>query len=129
MWDLVPWCEDIEIEIDALFPTYDRQKESFSELFIAVKQGRYKTPQIAVAGSKLEDILREEMSVFDHDADKRWFGSPEKEEKYGIQDDAIFADAWGMYGLRLKGVDDFRLRRPMQHFGIMFNNKDLLGAY
>ncbi len=129
MWDLVPWCEDLDIEIDALFPTYDRQKESFSELFIAVKQGRFKTPQLAVAGSKLEDVLREEMSVFDHDADKRWFGSPEKEEKYGVQDDAIFSSAWGMYGMRLKGVDDFRLRRPMQHFGIMFNNKDLLGAY
>ncbi len=129
MWDLVPWCEEQDIEIEAIFPTYDRQKESFSEFFIAVKQGRFKCPQLAVHGSKGEDVLREEMSVFDHDAEKRWFGSPEKEELYGVQDDAIFAEAWGMYGLRLKGVDDFRLRQPMQHFGIMFNNKDLLGAY
>jgi hypothetical protein len=129
MWDLAPWCEEMDIEAEFIFPTYDRQKEAFSEFFIAVKQGRFKTPQIAVPGSKKDDILREEMQVFDHDADKRWFGSPEKEELYGVQDDSIFAEAWGMYGVRLKGVDDFRMRRPMQHFGIMFDNKGLLGAY
>jgi hypothetical protein len=129
IWDLQPWCEDLDIEFEAIFPTYDRQKEAFSELFISVKQGRYKVPPLIMPGSKAEDILREEMAVFDHDMDKRWFGSPEKKESRGVQDDSVFSAAWGQYGGRLKGVDDFRTRKMGSHFGIMFENKDLLATY
>jgi len=129
IWDLAPWCEEQDIELEAVFPTYDRQKEAFSEFFIAVSQGRFKCPPLVVPGSKTPDILREEMSVFDHDMEKRWFGSPEKGELYGVQDDSMFASGWGLYGLRLKGVDDFRLRKPLAHFGIMFENKGLLADY
>jgi hypothetical protein len=119
----------LDIEFEAIFPTYDRQKEAFSELFISVKQGRYKVPPLIMPGSKAEDILREEMAVFDHDMDKRWFGSPEKKESRGVQDDSVFSAAWGQYGGRLKGVDDFRTRKMGSHFGIMFENKDLLATY
>jgi hypothetical protein len=129
IWDLEPWCEDLDIEFQAIFPTYDRQKEAFSEMFIAVQQGRFKAPPLSVPGSKSEDMLREEAAVFDHDMEKRWFGSPEKQESRGVQDDSVFAVAWSMYGGRMKGVDDFRSRKSGSHFGIMFANKDLLAMY
>jgi hypothetical protein len=129
IWDLQPWCEDLDIEFEAIFPTYDRQKEAFSELFISVQQGRFKVPPLQMPGSKSEDIFREEAAVFDHDMEKRWFGSPEKKESRGVQDDSVFSAAWGQYGGRLKGLDDFRTRKMGSHFGIMFENKDLLATY
>jgi hypothetical protein len=129
IWDLQPWCEDQDIEFEAIFPTYDRQKEAFSEMFIAVQQGRVKCPPLLMPGSKSEDIFREEARVFDHDMEKRWFGSPEKMESRGVQDDSVFSTAWCMYGGRLKGPDDFRSRKMGSHFGIMFENKDLLATY
>lgn len=129
IWDLQPWCEEQDIEFEAIFPTYDRQKEAFSEMFIAVQQGRFKCPPLLMPGSKSEDIFREEARVFDHDMEKRWFGSPEKQESRGVQDDSMFGVAWGMYGGRLKGPDDFRSRRAGTHFGFLFENKDLLARY
>jgi hypothetical protein len=56
--------------------------------------------------------------VFDHDSDKRWFGSPQKDEKYGIQDDAMYALGWNLYGGRLLTIDSFRPRVRAQSFGM-----------
>ena len=67
---------------------------------------------------KQDDILKEEASVFDHDSDKHWFGSPQKMEKYGIQDDAMYSLGWGLYGAKLLMVDDFRARNPTVDFGL-----------
>ena len=69
------------------------------------------------------------MGAFDHDSEKRWFGSIEKFEKYGIQDDFMFALGWAFYGARLKGIDDFRIRKAISNFGIFIENRNLLGTY
>lgn len=129
LWDMVPWCEEQHIPVEITFPTYDKQKEAFSELYTTVLQGRFKAPPIAVFGNGSRDILAEEAEMFDHDPEHRWFGSPEKTEKYGIQDDSMFALAWSMFGMKLLGVDQFRERKVGTMFGMMFENKELVGKW
>lgn len=130
VWDIVNWAEDNDIKVEAVFPAYDKQKSAFSELFLAVSKGRLKSPTVYVAGSKENDILREEMGVFYHDSDKRWFGSTEKNEKYGIQDDSIFSLGWCLYGGRSLDISDFRERKSEMWFGSMIrDNVSLLGEW
>jgi len=121
IWDLAKWCEEMDIPFEAVDPTYDRQKEAFSELYLVYNTGRFKTPPLGLPGFKQDDILKEEASVFDHDSDKHWFGSPQKMEKYGIQDDAMYSLGWGLYGAKLLTVDDFRARNPTLNFGLFVN--------
>lgn len=128
-WDVAGWCEDRHIMFEPVFPIYDRQREAFKEVLIAIKEGRLKCPPTRVHGSKAEDITREEFIAFNHDAEKRWFGSVEKMEKYGIQDDFIFSLGWNLYGARNMSVDDFRYRKTISSFGTLYPNKDLLGHY
>jgi hypothetical protein len=129
MWDLVPWCEEQDIPVEITFPTYDKQKEAFAELFTTVLQGRFKCPPVAVHGMQGTDVLREEAHMFDHDPEHRWFGSPEKSDKYGVQDDSMFALAWAMFGMKLMGVDEFRQRKGGAMFGFMVQNKELMGKW
>jgi len=128
-WDMEVWCEERSIEFQPIFPTYDRQRDGFKQVLEAAREGRVKCPTLAVAGSKKEDIRDEEMGVFEHDAEKRWFGSIEKFEKYGIQDDFMFSLCWAFYGPRMKGVDDFRIRKGIESFGLFIENKDLHATY
>ena len=41
----------------------------------------------------------------------------------------MFALGWGIYGLRLKGIDDFRIRKAITNFGMFVQNQDLVGTY
>jgi hypothetical protein len=127
IWDLQPWCEDEEIKFEAVFPTYDKQKAAFSEFYLLSREGRFKAPPMAVMGSKEMDMLREEMKYFFHDADKHWFGSPEKNERGGVQDDAIFCASWTVYGGRELNATDFKERRQTPYFGTMIMSNDHLG--
>ena len=130
-WDMVTLAEDKDRDIafEPIFPNYDRQRACFKEFYIVMSEGRFKSPGIPVPGSKTDDVLREEMTVFDHDPDTRWFGSPEKTEKYGIQDDSIYSIGWGLYGGRDLGVDDFRVRKG-SYTGIMYYpGMATLGSY
>jgi len=128
-WDLAPWCEENSIEFEVFINTYDRQKTMFSELFVLYRDGRFKKTRLATPGSKEDDIMDEEASVFDHDPDKRWFGSPEKMEKYGVQDDSMYATGSGIYAGRNKGIADFRARTKQILFGEFFESKGLLGQW
>ncbi|MEA2067016.1 MAG: hypothetical protein U9O65_08015 [Thermotogota bacterium] len=127
------WCKDRDIGFESVYPNYERQKEAFKELLLAVKEGRWKCPSLAIEGSKKEDIRDEEMEVFDHNMKENeksgWFGSGEKLEKYGIQDDFVFSSAWTMYGGKALGVDDFRARNRSMFFGLSVPQKGLLGNY
>lgn len=130
LWDLAPWCEEKEIYFEAIFPTYDKQKSAFGELYGAVSHGLFKSPVVLIRGMKEDSVLDEEMKIFDHDADKKWFGSPEKDEKYGIQDDVMYSIGWGAYGGREKGVGDFRERGKISGlFGYFFKDRELHGSY
>jgi len=129
MWDLMPWCEENNIKFEPVYPSYDKQKAAFTELFLAVRDGRFKAPPIPIMGSRDMNILQEELLVFDHDPDKKWFGSPEKKDKRGIQDDSVYSIAWAMYGGRELGVETFRPRRKAMGFGDMFVNRELSGRW
>ena len=128
-WDMEPWCDDRNIKFEPIYPNYGRQKEAFNEFYNIVKAGLFKVPELNIHGSKKENILVEEMGIFDHDVDKKWFGSPEKLEKYGIQDDAVYTIGWSIYGGRELTVDDFRLRKSMTSFGIYSPDKSMIGNY
>jgi len=128
MWDVGSWCEEQEIGFETLQPTYDKQKQAFSEIFTLYGQGLFKTPATRVPGSKKDDILEEEALLFDHNPAKKWYGSPEKTEKTGTQDDSIFSLAWCIYGGKDLDVDDFRERSSQTMFGEMFAEKTV-GVY
>ncbi len=135
-WDLAPWCEELGIALDLWVPTYDRQKAMFSEFYNAMKFGRFKTPPLVVPGFKQDDIFKEEASVFDHippgtssTSKTGWFGSPEKTEKGGIQDDVMFTVGGAIYTGRELSVTDFRERKGRIDFGSFFRAAGLLGEY
>ena len=130
-WDMKTWCEERDIEFEVVHPSYDKQKEAFKALLLAVREGRMKWPAIiGIAGSKKNNILEEEFAEFDHDASIKWFGSTEKKERYGIQDDCVYATGWAIYGGRMKGVDDFRIRKMNRKmFGEFGKPKGLIGSY
>jgi hypothetical protein len=126
IWDLVPWCEENDIPFETVFPTYEKQRGAFSELYIICSGCRFKCPDLGVMGSKEIDVFREEAAVFYHDSDKKWFGSPEKNEKDGIQDDSMFAVAWCIYGGRELNSSDFKERRKETYFGTMVFERNSL---
>jgi hypothetical protein len=126
IWDMSEWCEEQTISFEPIHPSYDKQKAAFSALFGAISSGMFKQPPLGVWGSSTEDIFKEEALIFFHDEDKRWFGSPEKAEKFGVQDDSMFSFGWGMYGGRDLRRDDFRERGRMPYFGTMVQNRSLL---
>lgn len=129
-WDIGPWCEDREIEFLAVHPNYEKQKDCFKALLECGKEGRIKFPsRIGIEGSKSNNILTEELEEFDHDIEKKWFGSTEKGERNGIQDDVVYSIGWSLYGGRFLGVDSFRIRTRKQNFGEMSIPKGLLGVY
>jgi hypothetical protein len=135
-WDVQGWCDERDIKFEPVFPTYDRQKEAFKEVLISVKEGRFKSPPTKIHGSKKEDITREEFTAFNHvlkvtdqGNERGWFGSVEKFEKYGIQDDFMFALGWCMYGGRHLSTDDFRIRKASSDFGYFVQNMDTVGKY
>jgi len=116
-WDLAPWCEENEIKFEPVFPTYMLQKKAFSELYLILQDGRFKSPHIIVPGSQSENILSEELSMFDYHPPTKWYGSPQKGDNKGVQDDSIYALGWTIYGGRELGVDDFKDRGGNSFFG------------
>ena len=135
-WDMGGWCEDRTIKFEPIYPNYDRQKAAFKEFYVCCKEGRFKAPHVPIQGSKKDDILREEMGTFDHwtkstdpSSSSYMFGSREKFERGGIQDDVVYATGWALYGGRDLSVDDFRLRRSGSGFGFFLPQEGLLGNY
>lgn len=128
-WDMEDWCEDRDIAFLPVAPTYERQRSAFKEVLEATSEGRFKAPIVGVNGSKNENILYEEMGEFNHDDDRKWFGSTEKFETRGIQDDVMFALGWGMYGGKHLTLNDFRPRQKMLNFGEFTPGSGLIGKY
>ncbi len=128
-WDLAPWCEDHEIKFEAVFPSYTLQKKAFNELYLTIQDGRFKSPNIIVPGSQTENVLFEELKMFDYHAAQKWYGSPQKFENNGVQDDAVYSLGWTLYGGREIGVDDFRERVGNATFGDFVDNPNLIAAY
>lgn len=128
-WDMKEWCMEYDIKFEPVYPRYELQKEAFKEMYMSIRDGRFKCPTTGALGNKGKDIIKEEMACFDHDEGKKWFGSPEKFEKYGTQDDSMFALIWGVYGGRLLTADDFRKRVGLRDFGKLYTPPGLYGNY
>ncbi|RPI56459.1 MAG: hypothetical protein EHM49_00255 [Deltaproteobacteria bacterium] len=128
LWDLATWCEDNEILFIPINPTTNRQKEAFTELYQLYKGGMIKVPQIKVPGVRGRDILKEEVLNFDYNPRKGTYGSPNKHEKYGIQDDSVFALGWGVWSGKNFTVENFRPRSSNMVFGEFFR-EPVYGKY
>jgi hypothetical protein len=109
-WDLKNWCEDREISLLAVHPGYLKQHEMFQTMYNALDAGHFKAPSVGIHGAKGPDILTEEFETFDHDTFKKWFGSPVKFEKNGIQDDSVYGSGWGIAGMQNLQAIHFRPR-------------------
>ena len=129
MFDIEPWLVDKDIEVDIIHPSPAKQKEGFSELYVAISNERFKCPPIAYHGSKKKDILFEELETVETTPGKDWYGSPEKFKSGGIQDDTVFSVVWCIYGLRFKTVDDMQPRVGKDFLGEFIRNKELFGSY
>jgi len=132
-WDIQGWCDGRGVKFEPIYPNYDKQREAFKAVLEVVRDGRFKAPFTGVTGTKKPDILKEEFEMFNHDEKGGtrvgWFGSTEKGEKFGIQDDYMFANAWCMFGGRSMSAEDFRIRRNINSFGTFVANLDLVGDY
>ena len=120
MWDIGKWCDEQGIAFEATYPTYNVQRDVFREFFTLMRDGRFKFPTLYVAGTKGPDVLREEMELFTHDLERRWFGSPEKNDPQGIQDDSMYATGYAVYGMRNLTAMDFRQRVHRSSFAQYF---------
>ena len=129
MFDIAPWLQDKGIEPEILHPSPSKQMEAFSEVYIVVRNERFKSSPISYNGSKGPDILMEEMSMFETAPEKVWYGSPEKNQTNGVQDDVVFSLGWCVYGLRFKTVDDMRPRSGKLLLGNYIANNELVGSY
>lgn len=129
MFDAVDWCEGQSIPLELIHNGYDVQRAAFSMMYGAYAGGLFKCAELGVPGSRGSDILAEEAEMFDHDEVKRWYGSPEKGTKYGVQDDAMYATAYAIFGGRGIDVTAFRSRRVMSDWGVMVSSTGLAGRY
>lgn len=99
-------CENQDIPAEMVTPTYNNQRKCFLPLYHLIENGLYKKPKIpfyimdgeVIPGINNElDILEEELSIFSHDTDRSWFGSPEKKQTLGIKDDSVYSFAWSVH--------------------------------
>ena len=111
MSEILTFLEDSEVDFELVSPTYAVQRSSFNTLYSLIRMGLIKCPKLAVPGFVKDDILDEELSVFRHDAIKKFYGSPSKKSKHKPQDDEVFSLALGIYGGRGLTPIDFE---PMQ---------------
>ena len=125
MWDITKWAEEEDIKVEIIYPTYEKQKSIFTEYFTVWKEGRFKSPAVGIQGQKDDFLFQEEAEAFEHDVGKKWFGSPEKEEKYGIQDDSMYSAGCCMFGGRNLTDDDFVARHGSHFFGLFVPDKSM----
>lgn len=111
-------CENLGIPFMAEHPSLEKQNIGFNELITAINSGRFKSPIVPVHGSKHPDILREEIEIFDlvkKSGGKPKYGSSEKHQKGGIQDDVMDCLGTSLYaGLKVTAVN-FKPRKK-KHF-------------
>lgn len=127
--ELRKYCEENNIQIELISPTYDRQRTGFNEFYRLVQSGLFKIPDTAVRGKETDDVLKEEMEAFRHDIHRKWYGSLTKNTATGIQDDSMFAVCWGLYGLREVTPDDFGSYNGSIFMGATIHNGDMVGKY
>lgn len=128
-WDMRSWCEAEGIATELISPTYEKQRGAFNELYVTINAGRLKAPPLPVLGTTHIDIIAEELGLFTHDPIKKWFGSPEKGARGGIQDDAVYSLGWGIYGMREYEASSFRSRHGAGFYTLYIEPEATHGDY
>lgn len=128
-WDMRTWCDAQGIAHELISPTYEKQRAAFNELYVTINAGRLKSPPITVLGSSHTDILAEELGLFTHDPVKKWFGSPEKNKRGGVQDDAVYSLGWGIFGMREYEAGSFRSRHGAGFSVLYIDPETTYGSY
>ncbi len=140
IWDLVDWCEENGMVLQTVSPSLQNQSSIFSGLYAVVRGCKLKSSPTGVLGYTNDDLLSEELGVFDEmlvgrktsdgfGNEHMKFGSPEKRLKGGRQDDSVFALGHAIYGGRFLMVHDFRRREGATFFGSFAKGGSLLGGY
>lgn len=96
------------------------QVEVFKMLYQIISKGNFKKPNVNVYGVRGADLVIEQLEHFTQSIEgkKMTFGSDEKCKLNGVQDDAIDAMSLAVYGLRFKGLDDFKSISNNSFFGM-----------
>jgi len=138
IWDLVDWAEENGMILQTVSPSLNNQSSIFTGLYAVVRGCKLKSAPTGVMGFTEEELLFEELGVFDEmlvsirknvGDEHMKFGSPEKKLKNGRQDDAVYALGHAIYGGRFLMVHDFRARSGKTFFGSFERNTALLGNY
>lgn len=119
--DFNDFSDNIQMPTEIIHPSQVNQRSMFNELYSLAADGRLKTPIIGIHGSKTDNILEEELKLFTYDIEKKWYGSPEKKLRYGVQDDSIFSLALAIHGGRNLIPEDFRSRDGNMFFGQFYS--------
>ena len=132
------WCDEHGYESEFCSPTFKRQEEIFTKLFELVNEGYFKTPQIPYymddegnlhqGYSNKDDILTEELGVFLHDGDRRFFGAPEKRKKAAIKDDVIYSLGWATRACQGESIGEF-IKGDNNFVSLLDEPDDLIGNY
>lgn len=129
MFDMAEWCDENKYPVTTIHPSYDRQRTYFGELYTAVAKGNFKSPFLSLPGSRSPDILKEELGAFIQNEQAKWFGSPEKKSRNGIQDDVIYSIGLAIFGGLALTIDSFRVRQS-KNTGFMFIKENrVYGSY
>jgi hypothetical protein len=129
MFDMAEWCEESKYPITVIHPSYDRQRTYFGELYTAVAKGNFKSPFIPLPGSRSQDILKEEMGAFIQNEQSKWFGSPEKKSRNGIQDDVMYSIGMAIFGGMALSIESFRIRQSKSTGFMYIKEKSVYGSY
>ncbi len=145
MQDLYDWCVRNGYNVQLLHATNKVQDEIFRNMYLAVKGGYLKCPSVPLwvdqegqlhrdfshEMDKL-DILREEMSVFNHnpDSQKNRYGAPKKRRKGEPLDDTVYATAWALRACYREEVGAGLIGRKVVDFcPDAIVNTDVVGRY
>ncbi|MCK5609979.1 hypothetical protein KAR91_49355 [Candidatus Pacearchaeota archaeon] len=132
------WCEENGYESEFCSPTFKRQEEIFTNLFGIVNDGFFKAPTIPYyvddegnlheGYSNKDDILTEEMGVFLHDGDRRFFGAPDKRKKAAVKDDIIYSLGWAGRACQCESMGEF-MKGNDSFVSLLEEPDDLIGEY
>lgn len=150
--------DEKEIPNELVHPNYNHQLEAFTMLYQVLENGNFKAPKVPfyrVKGSDrlmdgicpedIDDVFREELILFEHDADMRAFGSPykirrktkksaENEEEGSVYidmvlDDSVFGVAWGIWSSRFTWQGSNRLGFFDEGFGELYRMNSLTNSF
>jgi hypothetical protein len=129
MADIMAYADEHEISVELVATTFAVQRQAFNELHLAARFGRLKAPMVPVPGYESDNVFTEELAVFTYESTKKFYGSPTKRLKEGVQDDSVFSLGMCIYGARETTPDDFGLYGGDDFWGVFVEGEKTVGDY